>query len=100
MGFNRYLENNTTTRTTVITCPVDTVITIIGISVANVSGNVTDITIELNNTKLIHNATLTEGSAFVPVGGDQKVVMVAGDTLAVTAEYEVDTIVSVLEQTV
>ena len=100
MGFNRYTAEDITTKTTVVTCPAGKVITVIGVGVANVSGTTSLITVELNNAKIVKDASVFAGSSIVPVGGEQKLVMVAGDTLSVTSDYAVDTIVSVLEQTV
>lgn len=98
MGFNRYTANDVTTATVIVTCSVDTVITIVGMTIANTSGNLSDVTVELNDTKIIHNATIGDGSALIPIGGEQKVIMVAGDTLSVTSEYTSDVVLSVLEQ--
>jgi uncharacterized Zn ribbon protein len=91
---------------TIYTCPASTQTTIIGMTIANiVSSAVTvDVTLENNdgdNVHLIKDAPIGTGSSFVPVGGEQKVVMEASDVLKVTSNTanSVDTILSVLEIT-
>lgn len=100
MAFNRYTGLNITTTTDVITCPASTVMTIIGITVANVSGIDTVASIKIAGAYLLKDFILNSGSAIVPVGGEQKIVLVTGDTLNITANYGVDVIISVLEQSI
>lgn len=99
-GFNRYITTGITTSTVVTTCPSDTVITLIGITVSNTTGVTTDVSVRLNAAHILKNVTIYEGSAIVPVGGEQKIVMVAGDELIIEATNAVDAIVSALEQTI
>lgn len=98
--FNRYVVTGVTTNTAVITCPANKTITVIGLVIANTSGVTTDVSVELSGVYMVKNATVIKGSAIVPVGGEQKIVMVAGDTLSVSADYLVDVVASVLETTV
>ena len=100
MGFNRYIASNVTTATSVVTCPVNTVITVIGITVANVTGSLTEVNILAAGTNLLKGVEIVEGSAIVPVGGEQKVVLIAGDSITIEADNAVDVYVSVLEQSV
>ena len=100
MGFNRYTGSNITGSTDVLTCPASTIITVIGATVANVSGTTTTATVQAAGANILKDVTIYGGSAIVPVGGEQKVVLVAGDTFNVTADAGVDVIVSVLETTV
>lgn len=100
MGFNRYVNNNVVLSQDVITCPAGTVMTIIGVTVANVSGDLTTATIKAAGANVLKDVEIRKGSAIVPVGGEQKIVLLAGDTLTVSADYAVDVIASVLEQTV
>lgn len=95
--FNRYVVTDVTTNTAVITCPAGKTITVIGLVVSNTSGVTTNVSVELSGVYVVKNATVIKGSAIVPVGGEQKIVMVAGDTLSVSADYPVDVIASVLE---
>lgn len=98
--FNRYVVTGVTTNTAVITCPADTTITVIGLVISNTSGVNTKVAVELAGGHIVKNATVIKGSAIVPIGGEQKIVMVAGDTLSVSADYLVDVIASVLETTI
>lgn len=100
MGFNRYVSNNVVLSQNIITCPVGKVITVIGTTVANVTGNLTTATITAAGANVLKDVEIRKGSAIVPVGGEQKIVLLAGDTLTVSADYAVDVIASVLEQTV
>jgi hypothetical protein len=58
-------------------------------------GNIT------NNVYLVKDATIAPGGALVPIGGDQKMVLEAGDYLQVNTSIASsgDVIVSVLEIT-
>jgi len=85
--------------------PSATVATVIGLSVANVltqnisvSVTITDISATKTN-HLVKNALITEGGSTVVIGGDQKVVLEAGDYISVvsTQATSADVIVSVLE---
>jgi hypothetical protein len=81
--------------------------TVIGMTIANITpspisanvilsgGNIT------NNVYLVKDATIAPGGALVPVGGDQKLVLEAGDYLQVNTSIAsaADVIVSVLEVT-
>ena len=100
MGFNRYVSNNVVLSQDIITCPAGTVMTIIGVTVANVSGDLTTATIKAAGANVLKDVEIRKGSAIVPVGGEQKIVLLAGDKLTVSADYAVDVIASVLEQTI
>lgn len=100
MGFKRYVSNDVVLSQDVVICPAGTVMTIIGVTVANVSGNLTTATIKAAGANILKDVEIRKGSAIVPVGGEQKIVLLAGDTLTVSADYAVDVIASVLEQTV
>jgi hypothetical protein len=89
----------------VYTCPAATSTTVIGMSVANVTSNNITVSTTLTSASqgktvyLIKDATITSGGTSVLVGGEQKVVMSALDTLTVTssAASSADVVVSVLE---
>jgi hypothetical protein len=100
MGFNRYTRTGVTAPTAVVTCPADTVMIVIGTTIANTSGTLTSVNILAGGANLLKSVEVGEGSAIVPIGGEQKVVLVTGDSLVVEATEEVDVHVSVLEQTV
>lgn len=96
--FKVYRKKGITTEDIVFTTPGGSNTTVIGMGVANVSGQITKISVLLDDTYLLKNATVTEGSAVVPVGGEQKVVVTAGSSLKVSADNAVDVVCSVLEQ--
>lgn len=86
----------------VLTAGVET--TIIGVSIANTYTS--DITVSVKLTSgattayMVKDATVNVGGAIIPVGGDQKVVLEAGDILKVStggAAQTADVIVSYLE---
>lgn len=77
--------------------------TCIGLSLANVAG--VPITVDAfindgtNNTYLIKGATIPPGMALVILGGDQKQVLITGDSIQVVSNTAnaVDAILSVVE---
>lgn len=76
--------------------------TVIGLSVANTTANTVQVSVTLNDgtndTYLVKNMDVVPGSAQVVVGGDQKVVLVAGNSIKVTssAASSIDAVMSVL----
>lgn len=100
MGFNRYVGTGVTTATDIVTCGAGTVMTIIGVTVSNITGSDTTVDVTAAGARVLKGTALSAGSSVVPVGGEQKIVLIDGDTLTVTADFAVDVIVSVLEQTV
>lgn len=91
--------------TTVYTTPGATTTTVIGLSVANVSGGTVyaDVTLVKGATTvyLIKNAPVPYGGTLVVIGGDQKVVLETGNSIRVksTAATSLDVVASVLELT-
>lgn len=94
-----------TTPTTVgsYTVAASTTATIIGLTVANVTGATISVDVYLNDgvndTYLIKSAPISAGGALVAVGGDQKVVMTTGDSILVVSDTasSADVIMSLLE---
>ena len=94
-----------TSNVVVYTCPAATSTTVIGMSIANVTASNITISTTLTSASqaktvyLIKDATVVAGGVTVLVGGDQKVVMSALDTLTVvsSAATSADVVVSVLE---
>ena len=89
---------------TIYTCPASTQTTIIGMSLANIGTSqcTVDVTLENNdgdNVYIVKGVPIPVGSSFVPVGGDQKIVMEESDVIKVTCDTanSVDTVLSVLE---
>ncbi|QIG65999.1 c1q globular head like domain containing protein [Ochrobactrum phage vB_OspM_OC] len=104
--FKRYFAKNVgTTQTNVGTAiPTGTQATIIGLSVCNVADAQVQVDIGVKITDgtvyyIVKNAPLLIGSTLVAVGGDQKIVLQAGDQIVVksTNDLSLDVIVSVLE---
>jgi len=100
---NYFLKNATTTAANVYVGPASTQSTIIGMTIGNttaspISCNVTVVSAGTSYF-MLQNATISNGGALVPIGGDQKLVMEAGDYMQVqtSAVNSADVIVSVLE---
>lgn len=87
----------------VVALTAATITTLIGASLANIStvevkASIT-ITREAVVVAIIKNVRIPVGSTFVPVGGDQKVVLMSGDIVKVVSDTasSVDAIFSYLE---
>jgi len=100
---NYFLKNATTSAANVYVAPASTQSTIIGMTIGNttaspISANVTVVSAGTTYF-MLQNATISNGGALVPIGGDQKLVMEAGDYMQVqtSATNSADVIVSVLE---
>jgi hypothetical protein len=93
------------TGTTVYTAPAGTTSTIIGLSVANTLTTATEINVSVRISKsgtsyfVVRNAPVIPGGALVVLGGDQKLVLEAGNTLEIFSSLNgsADAIVSYLE---
>lgn len=92
-----------TTAQNAYVCPAATQTTAIGMTIANLNTNAITANVMLNaagaNVYVLKNATIPPGGALVPIGGDQKLVLEAGDYLHVntSTSSSADVIVSVLE---
>jgi len=102
---NYFLKNATTTAANAYVGLAATQATIIGMTIGNttaspISANVTIVSAGTTYF-MLQNATISNGGALVPIGGDQKLVMEAGDYMQVqtSATNSADVIVSVLEIT-
>ena len=82
-----------------------TQVTVIGLSVANTTGSNVTVDVALNDgandTYITKSAPVPSGGTLVLMGGDQKLVMVTGDSIKVTssASSSVDAVLSILEIT-
>lgn len=86
------------------TVPANNTTTAIGLSIANTSNVGVTVDVTLNNTSadiyIVKSAPVSVGGALVAIGGDQKVVLEAGDSIKVKATSgNVDAILSILETT-
>ena len=101
--FTSYVNKNVgTAAATVVTAAAGAQTNIIGMSVANTTS--TAVTVDVYITRsaidyyIVRGATVPQGGALVPVGGDQKIVLVASDALKVIASTAtcIDVITSAL----
>ena len=102
---NYFLKNATTTAANVYAPAAATQATVIGMTIGNttaspISANVTVISGGITHF-MVQNATISNGGALVPIGGDQKLVLEFGDYIQVqtSATNSADVILSVLEIT-
>jgi hypothetical protein len=113
-SFKKYFKQAVGTANNVIYNPTTAGIqsTIIGMSIANRIGNNISISVMLsagansasagaNTVYIVKDAIVPPGNSIVPVGGDQKVVLVANDFLEVSSNTasSADALISVLEIT-
>jgi len=96
-AFKSYQSTSVTTETTVLTGPSATETTVIGLSIANTSSSAAEVDVKLNTAYIVKAAPIPVGGSLVVVGGDQKVVVEATDTIKVTSDQTVDVITSTLE---
>ena len=99
-------KNIGTADSAVYTCPGATATTIIGLNLANTTSSAVTSDITLLNAdgdicKILKTAPISVGGALVAVGGDQKLVMEAGDIIQVKSSTasSVDVTLSILEIT-
>ena len=106
--FTRKLSRSIGTALTAVgsyTVGASTQTTVIGLTVANTSASSVNIDVTLNDgandTYIVKGAPVPVGGALVPIGGNQKIVMVTGDSIKVnsSAASSVDAVLSVLEIT-
>lgn len=91
---------------TIYTCPSSTETTIIGMTLANLTGSQVTVDVKLTNNDgdnvfIVKDAPVPTGSSLVVVGGDQKVVLEASDAIVVQSDTanSIDTVLSILEIT-
>jgi hypothetical protein len=102
---NYFLKNANTTSQNVYVAGAGVSATVIGMTIGNttsapISANIT-VTSAGTSYFMLQGATIATGGALVPIGGDQKLVLEAGDFVQVqtSAANSADIIVSVLEIT-
>ena len=102
---NSFQQNIGISPITVYTAGSGVQATVIGMTVSNVTASdvKADILVNSSGTDyfLVKGATIEPGSALVPIGGDQKLVLEASDYLKVQSDTSssLDVILSVLEIT-
>ena len=100
---NYFLKNANTTSQNAYVAGAGVQATIIGMTIGNTTASpiTCNVTVVSSGTTyfMLQNAVISNGGALVPIGGDQKLVMEAGDYMQVqtSATNSADVIVSVLE---
>ncbi len=96
MAFSNSKTNGITDLTSVYTPTGDTG-TIIGLTLCPTSGSDSVVDVKIGGTYLCKGLTITSGTTVVPVGGEQKVVVLNGEDVMVASDTTVDVVVSFLE---
>ena len=87
------------------TVPSSTTTIVIGLTCTNTTGSAITANVFLANatanTYIVANAPISSGASLIPVGGDQKIVMITGDKIYVqsSAATSIDAILSIMEIT-
>ena len=106
--FTRKLEKNIGTSATQVgtyTVPSATTAIVIGLTCTNTTGSAITANVYLANatanTYIVANAPISSGASLIPVGGDQKIVLITGDKIYVqsSAATSIDAILSIMEIT-
>ena len=106
--FTRKTSQNigaTATQIGAYTVPSSTTTIVIGLTCTNTTGSAITANVFLGNatanTYIVANAPISSGASLIPVGGDQKIVMITGDKIYVqsSAATSIDAILSIMEIT-
>jgi hypothetical protein len=87
------------------TVPSSTTAIAIGLTCTNTTGSAITANVFLANasanTYIVANAPISSGASLIPIGGDQKIVMITGDKIYVqsSAATSIDAILSIMEIT-
>ena len=87
------------------TVPAATTTIVIGLTCTNTTGSAITANVFLANasanTYIVANAPISSGASLIPIGGDQKIVMITGDKIYVqsSAATSIDAILSIMEIT-
>ena len=102
---NYFTQSIGTGNTSIFTGPGGVQTTVIGLTISNIFTQPIEASLFISvsgaNTFIVKDATIPKGGALVPVGGDQKLVIEAGDVLYVNSNTasSVDVVISTLEIT-
>ena len=100
---NQFRSGVGTTPNIIYTAGTGVQATIIGMSIANVLTTPITVDVIVNsnafNYYMVKSASIDPGSSLIPIGGDQKLVLEAGDYITVVSDTTVsaDVIISLLE---
>ena len=101
--FTNAVANNVTTVTTIYTAPSATTSVVVGLVIANDSGADTTVTVSATKgattVNLLNTAPLPSASNISVLSNNNRVVLLTGNSISVTAAANVDVIASVLEIT-
>lgn len=93
--------SNNSANTVLYTVPVGTQTTAIGLVVANKTLGTITANVQINRASasyfVIQQAPILSGSSLVVIGGDQKVVLQANDSVSISSSGNADAWISVLE---
>lgn len=100
-----FSKNVGTTEVSVYTVPASTTTTVIGLSVSNVSNTTVSADVYITRSGVDYyigkGVNLLSGGVYIPVGGDQKVILLTGDILKVKSNTatSLDVVLSMLNIT-
>jgi hypothetical protein len=106
--FTRKTSQNVGTSPSIIgayTVPSSTTTIVIGLTCTNTTGSAITANVFLANatanTYIVANAPISSGASLIPIGGDQKIVMITGDKMYIqsSAATSIDAILSIMEIT-
>ena len=106
--FTRKTSQNigaTATQIGAYSVPSATTTIVIGLTCTNTTGSAITANVYLANatanTYIVANAPISSGASLIPIGGDQKIVMITGDKIYVqsSAATSIDAILSIMEIT-
>lgn len=104
--FVRKISSNINTTSTAIggyTVGANLGAVIVGLTISNKTAAQVTSNVEIYNGTssyfIVKNAPIAAGGGLVPVGGDQKIILQAGDSVRVSASANVDAVLSVMEST-
>jgi len=106
--FTRKTSQNigaTATQIGAYTVAASTTTIAIGLTCTNTTGSAITANVYLANatanTYIVANAPISSGASLIPIGGDQKIVMITGDKMYVqsSAATSIDAILSIMEIT-
>jgi len=96
MGFGNSITTGITDETEVYN-PTADIGTVMGMTIAPISGSDATVDVKIDNGYLIKGLSLSNGTTSVPVGDTHKLVVVKDKPIKVTSSTEVDVIVSYFE---
>jgi hypothetical protein len=100
-NFRSFGLSNVSANTVLYTVPLATQTTAIGLVVANKTQGTITANVQINrsgnNYFIVQQAPILTGSSLVVIGGDQKVVLQANDSISISSSANIDSWISVLE---